>query len=138
MTPAATDWFRRLGPLGRCCVLTVALIGSLAVALPIGFSLQGAGGCIAAIVAAVVVLFSSLIGLLIGDWLRHGGQPMASLLVSMALRMLLPLGACVLVQLNAGLLSDAGFVYFVLAFYLIALPLDTLLAVVHEQPTKAT
>ncbi len=62
---------------------------------------------------------------------------MASLLLGMAVRMFLPLAACVLVELNRGALSDAGFVHFVLAFYLIALPLDTLLAVTQIQPTKA-
>ena len=54
----------------------------------------------------------------------------------MAVRMLLPLAACVLVQLNPGTLSDAGFVYFVLGFYLITLPLDTMLTVIQIQPTK--
>ena len=87
-------------------------------------------------IAAAVVFVSSASGLAISDWLRQSGQAMSSLLFGMAVRMLPPLAACVLVQLNPGTLSDAGFVYFVLGFYLIALPLDTMLTVIQIQPTK--
>ena len=80
-------------------------------------------------VAAAVVLVSSTLAMVISDFMRRSGQAMASVLLGMAVRMVLPLGACVLVQLNPGALSEAGFVYFVLVFYLVALPTDTVLAV---------
>lgn len=137
MTPAARDRLARLGPFGRFVLLALTLTVALAVVLPVSFSWVGMGACRAGIVAAMVVWFSSALALGIGDWLRGRGQVMASLLLGMAVRMLLPLAACVLVQLNGGALADAGFVYFVLTFYLIALPLDTLLAIVQIQPAKS-
>lgn len=137
MTPAARDWLARLGPLGRFLLLALTLSVALAIVLSVAFALEGLPGCYSAIVAAVVVWVSSALGLAIGDVLRRSGQTWASLLFGMAVRMLLPLAACVLVQLNVGALADAGFVYFVLAFYLIALPLDTLLAVVQIHSAKA-
>ncbi len=137
MTPAARDWLRRLGPIGRYGLLALSLAVALCIALPAAYGLQGMPACRAAMVAAGVVLLSSTLAMVISDFMRRSGQALASVLLGMAMRMFLPLGACVLAQLNPGALSEAGFVYFVLVFYLVALPTDTVLALVQVQPKKA-
>ena len=53
---------------------------------------------------------------------------MWALLFSMGLRMSIPMAACLLVLMVGGSLAAGGYVYFVLALYLVALPVETLLA----------
>jgi hypothetical protein len=48
------------------------------------------------------------------------------------------MAACLVVLMQNGSLASGGFVFFVLAFYLVALPLETLLAVSKiRQDSKA-
>jgi hypothetical protein len=64
---------------------------------------------------------------------------MWALMCSMGLRMSIPMAACLIVLAVGGPLASGGFVYFVLAFYLVALPVETLLAMTQiGQKTKAT
>ena len=58
------------------------------------------------------------------------------LVAGMILRMAIPLAACVVVQLSGGPLAAAGFVFYVMGFYLVALPIDTLMSVAGLTPTK--
>jgi hypothetical protein len=52
--------------------------------------------------------------------------------------MAFPLIACATAYFSGSRLADAGFVYFVLAFYLIVLPLETLFSVLRVQPPRTT
>ena len=110
-------------------LLTLALSAALVVVAPLAYWQYQWQGAIAALAGAAVVWTASMLACIVSDRFRRQGEPLVSLLVGMLLRMFLPLGACLVVLLNGGPLAAAGFVYFVLAFYLLALPVETMLAV---------
>ena len=118
--------------------MALAMVFALGIAIPVGISLRGLRACAAATAAAAVVWGSSALALAVGELLQRTGQALASVLLSMMVRISLPLAACVIVYANGGVLAEAGFAVFILIFYLVALPLDTLLAVAHVHSPKAT
>ena len=125
----------RLGILGRCILLALVLGIALAVAAPLGFFLHGADGAWAAVAAALVVWISSTAALALGELFQGGpNAALFKLLFGMTLRMALPLAACMVVHLSASSLDTAGFVFYVLGFYLLALPIDTVLSVTAIAP----
>jgi hypothetical protein len=132
-------WKTRLaqfGILGRCILLALVLGIALVVAAPLGFFLTGSDGAWAAIAAALVVWVASTAALALGEVFQGPGPNAAlfKLLFGMTLRMALPLAACMAVHLSASSLDAAGFVFYVLGFYLLALPIDTLLSVTAIAP----
>jgi hypothetical protein len=118
----------QLQPLGKCTALAAVLLAALIVAVPIGIALVGAWGAWAAVVAAITVFVASVLSLFAAAAFQSRQEAMWALLFSMGLRMSIPMAACLLVLVAGGPLTTGGFVYFVLAFYLIALPVETLLA----------
>jgi hypothetical protein len=101
----------------------------LLAAVAVGSALDGAVGIQAAALAAIVCLSGSLLGLLIVNLARRRGQMLAGVLMSMAPRMGLPLGFCLLMHLRGGALVEAGIVFYVLAFYIVTLAVETWLLV---------
>jgi hypothetical protein len=75
------------------------------------------------------VWFASAAGILIGELFHGPSEALLKLVAGMFLRMAIPLAACVVVQLSGGPLAAAGFVFYVMEFYFVALPIDTLMAV---------
>jgi len=114
---------------GRCAVVGVTLIVALVIALPIAYALTGVSGIWSAVAAAGTILVSSIASLLMSEMFRRPDEAMWALMLSMAVRMSLPMAVCLLVLMQGGPLGSGGFVFFVLAFYLVALPIETLLAV---------
>jgi hypothetical protein len=127
----------QLRPLGKCGILAIGLLGALIVAVPIGISLTGPWGVLAAAAAAITVFVASALSLFAGGAFQSRQEPMWALLFSMGLRMSIPMAACLMVLMVGGPLATGGFVYFVLAFYLVALPVETLLAMsqIGQKPT---
>jgi hypothetical protein len=121
--------FVHLDPAQQCVVLAVVIAASLIVAVPIALALGGASGAWAAVAAAMTVLIASAGSIYAASLFQSREAAMWQLLFSMGLRMSIPMAACFVVLMLGGALANGGFVYFVLAFYLAALPVDTLLAV---------
>jgi len=113
----------------QCGLLAALMAVAFVVCAPLGFCTCGGMGVAAAGAAAAFVLVSSALGLAVGEVLRKPGDALLSMLAGMAIRMSLPLAACVIVQLNGGALADAGFVFYVLGFYMIGLAVDTCILV---------
>jgi hypothetical protein len=126
---ALRDRLEHLGPVGRSACFALVLAAALAIVFPIAIWMFGAIGLWAALLAAAVVLLASAAGTALGELANGPSEALVKMLIGMAVRMALPLAACILVQLKGGPLAAAGFVYFVLGFYLVALPVETLLAV---------
>jgi hypothetical protein len=125
------DHLVRLQPLGQCGMLAALILVALVLVLPFAIWLGGPPVVGAAAAAAAVVWIASALGLGVCELVRKPGEVLAGVLLGMAIRMTLPLAACVLVHLGGGPLADAGFVFFVLGFYMIALAADTLLLVLQ-------
>ncbi len=126
---SARDRLARLHPTGRCALVAFVLMAALALAAPLGFALHGTAGAWAAIAAAATVWIASVAALLAAEFFHGPYDALWGLLFGMGIRMSLPLAACMLVHFQKAELAAAGFVFFVLGFYLVALPIDTLLAI---------
>jgi hypothetical protein len=113
------------------CSVAAATFGCWVVAAPAAYLLSGQIGILAAGMAAVCCGFGALGALLVAHWFRGPDRLLPRVLGGMTLRMSVPL-ACVLgVELGRGPLADAGFVYYVLVFYLVTLAVETGLWVRH-------
>ncbi len=129
MKPTVRHRIANLSPLGQCLVVALVLGIGLLLAGPVALALRGADGFWAAVAAALTVLVASIAALLTGELFHGPGDALWAMLTGMGIRMAAPLAACILVYLQQGTLASAGFVFFVLGFYFVALPVETLLAV---------
>ena len=142
VSPALKDRLTGLGIVGRFVLLAFVMFVALVVALPLAFSLSGPMGGWTAFAAAAIVWFASAVGMLIGEmfngFLRGANEALVKLLLGMMIRMAIPLAACMIVHLSNGPLAAAGFVFYVLGFYLVALPIDTFMSVAEISNKAAT
>jgi hypothetical protein len=123
----------RRGTAARCALLTAAVL-ALSVALsPLAWALGGWWGIAAAGASAATCYVGSLAALLISDLLRKTSNAPAvalqSLVLGMLIRMAAPLGLALWVHSQSGVLSAAGFLYYLVVFYFATLAVDTALAV---------
>jgi hypothetical protein len=132
VTSALKQRMANSGTAGRIALLALLLAAVSVVVLPAAYAWGGFNGLLAAAVATVVVWLASALGMALGQ-LSHGpNQALTNLLMSMLIRMAIPLAACLLVLLTSSRLAEAGFVFYILGFYLAALPIDTAFAVLKQ------
>jgi len=117
--------------------LVGSLLGSAAVILPSAHAWQAGSGVLSAAVAGVTCLVAGLMALLLGACCRGPNQILAQVLLAMMARMGVPLLVCVIVYVQRGRLAEAGFVYYLLAFYLVTLIVETVLQV-GQRPAAVT
>lgn len=125
-----------LGLAGRAALLLMLFAGLWLLSLPLAICTAGSSGVLAAFCGAMVVWFASAAGLAIGEMFYGTHQAILKLLFGMVIRMFIPLLACLGVLLTIPQLASAGFVFYVLGFYLLALPVDTVLAVLQTAAAK--
>jgi hypothetical protein len=114
-----------LGPVGCGTLLFVALFLACCVSLPLANYLHGADGISASIAAAVVCWGGTALALVVTALLqRRLGVGLAAL-AGMSARLTLPLVVAVVWQVEGGRLTEAGAVYYLIAFYQIALLIET-------------
>ncbi len=122
-------------PVVQAGILCTAL-ACLAVPLGLlGFLLDGWVGVGAAVASGAICLAAALLALLLASLTAAPDQVVQRVVLTMLPRMGLPLFACVLVYLRGGVLVEAGFVYYIMAFYLIALLVETIL-LTRSKPTE--
>lgn len=121
----------------RVLWLVGSLLGSAAVILPIASAWQAVSGVLSAAVAGVTCLVGGLMALLPVARGRGPNQILAQVLWAMMARMGVPLLVCVIVYVRRGRLAEAGFVYYLLAFYLVTLIVETVLQV-GQRPAAVT
>lgn len=112
-------------------VLAAATLGCCAVAGPAAFLLSGRMGLGAACLAALSCYLGATGALLLAHWFRGPKNLLPRVLGGMFLRMTVPLAAVLGVQLTRSPLAEAGFVYYLLMFYLVTLAVETGLRVRH-------
>ncbi|HEY2762001.1 MAG TPA: hypothetical protein VGI75_14690 [Pirellulales bacterium] len=117
-----------MGAARLAALMAVALVGLWIVSLPVAISLSGQNGFNAGLLAAVVVWFASAAGMAIGECFYGRHEAILKLLFGMSIRMLIPLVGCLIVLMASPRLAGAGFVFYVLAFYLAALPIETFIS----------
>jgi hypothetical protein len=133
------DQVSRLGILAQGGLLAgVLLVGLLPVA-PVAYAISGSAGVIAATVAAGLCLAGAEFALI--ATVPFSGRPSAamySLTVGMLARALIPLMFGVALHLRVPWLADAGMVFYLLIFYMVALATETALMLAKIPPTTAS
>jgi hypothetical protein len=104
-------------------------------AMLVAWAVSGADGALAAFLSGGVCLFGGVASLLAGSVFRGANGLLLQLGFGIGLRMGLPLLFALLVVTQGGPLVEAGIVYYLLAFYLIALLAETWLAVAGVAPS---
>jgi hypothetical protein len=107
----------------RAFLLGVALLVAGVVVFPVAYWRASLPGLWAAAAAWGVCFLSGLLAF--GLIELFNDRALHQVLWSTVVRLSLPLGACVAVHVHGGILADAGFVYYILAFYLITLTVET-------------
>lgn len=110
-------------------VLTSALLVVGTVVAAVGYAVSGWVGVGSAALALAISLFSGLMALALSVWCRSPELVVYQVLLGMLPRMGIPLGACMIVMLQGGPLAQAGFVFYIMAFYFVTLALETFLVV---------
>lgn len=114
----------------RATILVAALILAASVAASFAWRVNGMAGLLAVLVAGSACLVCGVLALIAHEFLQKPQLVMYQVLATMALRMGIPLGLCLIFHVQRGSLAEAGIVYYLLAFYLVTLVVETLLAVV--------
>ena len=114
---------------GRLLVFCVLLVLCFAAAWPLVHLAHGPQGVLAAGIAFCICLLAGVAGLATGDAFRARTLALHQLLFGMFLRMGIPLGAFLWIYTRGGPLIDAGFPYYLIAFYLAMLAIEVSLMV---------
>jgi hypothetical protein len=121
----STAQTREFSSLGHAAQVAVPLAVAWAlIAVPV-YWLSGPMGLAAAGIAALLCAFASIGAGAVAALLATSGQVVAATMLAMLLRMALPLVFVIIVCRQPGPLVDAGLVYYLIGFYLIALAADT-------------
>jgi hypothetical protein len=122
--------------LASCALLAVVLAAATAGAAWWASSRSGSSGAYAALLAGGVCLTSSTLALTISFLGQRFDQPIAGVLGGMIFRLGLPLAAGLAIQSSGGPLAAAGCFGMIVALYLVALPVETLLSLKFVPQTK--
>jgi hypothetical protein len=121
----------------RAAILGAAVVVALAVVAPAATYLCGAAAMAAATVAACLCLAGAGAALIVTDPFREPQHAWTGLLTGMALRMGIPLISGLALQIRGGPLVKAGFLYYLLVFYAVALAVETALSLPQQRrPTS--
>lgn len=111
-----------------CLVLTGALLLALPVYAWVGWIHHASAGVWSAAAACGTCLVGALGALLATGMARNGPQAVNAVLLGMLFRLGIPLGMGLFLQEQGGALSEAGIFGMILAYYLLALVVETLLS----------
>lgn len=126
----------QLGSWGRVGLVLAGILLAWLICSAVGHEIYGWPGVVAASVAAVISAVCGGVSQAIIDRLQAQGQALVAMAVGMALRMGVPLGIGLFWQMRESPLAQAGAIYYLLAYYLVTLAIETVLAVrqLQQQP----
>jgi hypothetical protein len=123
------DRLGRMGLAARCCLLSGMALIAWTISAPLAYSTRGSTGLIAAAVAAGVCWFGAVVTLPVASLLRGPTAMMYGVALTMLARTMLPLMLGVALHFSLPSLAKGGMIYYLLAFYLIMLAVETVLSV---------
>jgi hypothetical protein len=126
--------------LRHALYVTLTLVGSWVLAAPAVYLAQGINGLAAAGAAVLVCTFAAIAAAVVAGIAMRQGNPLASTLLPMGIRMALPLVVCLIVEYgDRSPLAEHGLSLYIVGFYLIALAVDTWLTVgrIQSPPTSS-
>ena len=113
--------------------LVLAMVGVSVLVGPLAYMAEGQAGVLRALAAAMLCLACGLVAIALRVWFTSQNNPLAALLGSMAVRFFPPLVLCLLIAIKR---PDSDFFVFVgalLMYYLVALAVESILAVQESQ-----
>lgn len=127
----------RLSLLARAAILGAAMVLVMAVSLPVGYALLPTRASIAAGgLAGGICLLSGWLALYLSEKLRRPQQVLALVAVGAIVRAGIVLSASVALYLVGGPLAGAGVLYYLIAFYLVALTIEIALILPSKEPNE--
>jgi hypothetical protein len=120
----------------RLSLLGAGLLAPYAVGLAVAVRCSGAAGLAALSVAAAGCLVSATAAMILSYCLQTPATAMAAALLSMAVRTGLPLIVALVVRLGGPSLVEAGFVYYLLVFYVLALAIEVPLSLPRMERSR--
>lgn len=118
----------RAAATGSLAAQAMWLMGSVAclylLLAPLAYLLHGTDALLASAVAAGICLFASFGALVAMQVLKGPAMMFGGVVLGMFSRMVVPLVFCFIVYLQPSLLTRAGLVFYVLAFYMVTLAVD--------------
>lgn len=113
-------------PLVACAAaIAIAVLLLAGVLAPVGYWYYGWAGVLSVVAAGLLCGLTGLVALWIGRRCQVQGQAISGVLVAMGIRMGIPLAICLVLAVRGRADSLAGFVYFLLVFYLVTLGVET-------------
>ena len=122
---------------GRGAILGIALLLAGAIVIPVAYWWADVAGAWAAAAAWATCFISGLLAYWLAQRFNDPQKVLYQVLSGTLVRMSIPLAACLGVHLYGGTLAEAGFVYYILAFYFVTLAVDTAL-VARSLPQEST
>ena len=111
--------------------IAAATLGCWVLAGPVAYLVSGSVGLLASGAAGLCCSLGAFGTLMLTHWFRGPTGLLPRVLGGMFIRMAVPLAAAMGVQLSQSPLADAGFLYYLLMFYLVTLAVETGLWVRH-------
>lgn len=118
-------------------LLVAVVTGLCALLLPGIYWWQGISKFLEAGAAAMLCLLSGITAIAATSCLARQQQPLAGLLLAMALRMLPPLVVCLLLSFQGDGDKYLGFIAYLLLFYGITLAIETYLSIQRVRPKQS-
>lgn len=126
------------GLLARLAIVVAPLLLLAIVVVPIGYLISGPSGFAACSIAFVACLAGGLLSSALGMFFKGPGAALQELLIGMLFRMGVPLGIALLVITRFPALQDAGFVFYLVPFFLVGLAMHASVAVAELQAQQST
>ena len=134
--PVTTTRFK---PWKAFLIITLVLGGVFPLIAWIGYEQYQQAGLKAVLIAALLCWVASIIGMIPSILVRYSEQPeqgVNAVLMGTLIRMSIPLGGGFILHQSVEKLADAKILMFTLIYYLIALIVDTILALKFVQANK--
>lgn len=121
----------------RAMLLSLVSFAFLGMAMPVAVFFGGDHAVSAAVAAFFACFVGAMLALILSHVFRGPRHALAALLLGMMARMGIPLGLGSSIHLHGGPLAEAGLLYYLIAFYLAILAVETVLSLPETQACAA-
>ncbi len=111
----------------RTGLVAIVLLSAAVAIVPLAFFISGLMGVSAAMAALAICLSAGVLALVAAHPFRAPELLLYQVLITMAIRMVVPLVVCILIYFKRGAIAEAGLVYYLLVFYGLTLVIETIL-----------
>lgn len=122
--------------VARGVLLGLVVLGLCAVVAPVAGFRSGWAGLWAAAAAAGFCLAGATLALVVSHLLPEPKHALYAMLLAMAARMGIPLGAAIACQLHGGALVQGGLPYYLVVFYPVTLGVETILSLPQAEQAR--